>query len=96
MLGQNLEFDRRAAHGHLERLPQLLDELVASKVAVIVTMGYPAAVAAKDGSSLPVVVVQAGDPVEDGLVKSFCAPRGGTSLVCRKLPLSFLPSACPC
>jgi putative tryptophan/tyrosine transport system substrate-binding protein len=76
VLGQNLSFERRAAHGNLSRLPQLVDELVASKVAVIVTMGYPAALAAKDHSSLPVVVVQAGDPVEDGLVASFVHPGG--------------------
>jgi putative ABC transport system substrate-binding protein len=101
VLGQNLEFERRAAHGHLERLPQLLDELVASKVAVIVTMGYPAAVAAKDGSSLPVVVVQAGDPVEDGLVKSFVRPGGlvtGLSEIAAELSakrLSLLKAAVP-
>jgi putative ABC transport system substrate-binding protein len=76
ILGQNLVFERRAAHGQLDRLPQLVAELVASKVAVIVTMGYPAAVAAKDHTSLPVVAVQAGDPVEDGLVKSFARPGG--------------------
>ena len=76
VLGQNLVFERRAAHGQLDRLPQLVAELVAKNVAVIVTMGYPAAVAAKDHTSLPVVVVQAGDPVEDGLVKSFARPGG--------------------
>jgi putative ABC transport system substrate-binding protein len=76
ILGQNLVFERRAAHGQLDRLPQLVDELVAKNVAVIVTMGYPAAVAAKDHTTLPVVVVQAGDPVEDGLVKSFARPGG--------------------
>jgi len=49
---RNLAFERRAAEGHKDRLPQLLAELVASKVDVIVTLGYPAALAAKhlDGS----------------------------------------------
>jgi putative tryptophan/tyrosine transport system substrate-binding protein len=76
ILGKNLEFERRAAHGQLDRLPQLVAELVASKVAVIVTAGFPAALAAKQHSTLPVVAVQAGDPVEDGLVASFSRPGG--------------------
>lgn len=76
VLGQNLAFERRAAHGHLDRLQQLASELVASQVAVIVTMGYPAALAAKEYSALPVVAVRAGDPVEDGLAASFAHPGG--------------------
>lgn len=76
VLGQNLAFERRAAHGHLGRLPQLAGELVAGKVAVIVIQGYPAALAAKQHSILPVVVVQAGDPVEDGLAAGFARPGG--------------------
>jgi putative ABC transport system substrate-binding protein len=76
IVGRNLVFERRAAHGEVDRLPLLVDELVASEVAVIVTQGYPAALAAKQHSRLPVVVVRAGDPVEDGLVKSFARPGG--------------------
>ncbi len=47
VLGKNLVFVRRGAHGQIELLPQLVDELVAKKVAVIVTLGYPAALVAK-------------------------------------------------
>jgi len=43
---------------------------------VIVTLGYPAALAAKHHTQLPVVVVRAGDPVQDGLVTSFAHPGG--------------------
>ena len=91
VLGQNLAFERRAAHGQLDRLPQLVDELAAQKVAVIVTMGYPAALAAKNHTSLPVVIVQAGDPVEDGLAASFAKPGGhltGLSEIAAELSLS--------
>jgi putative tryptophan/tyrosine transport system substrate-binding protein len=101
IIRQNLTFERRAAHGQLDRLPQLVDELVASKVAVIVTMGYPAALAAKQHSALPVVAVQAGDPVEDGLVASFSRPGGhvtGLSEIAAELSakrLSFLKAALP-
>jgi putative tryptophan/tyrosine transport system substrate-binding protein len=101
VLGRNLAFVRRAAHGQLDRLPLLVDELVASKVAVIVTMGYPAALAAKQHSSLPIVFVQAGDPVEDGLVASFAHPGGrltGLSEIAAELSakrLSLLKEALP-
>ena len=56
--GANLVFERRAAEGHLERLPTLINELSASKVDVIITFGYPAA--AKAHTTLPVVAIFAG------------------------------------
>jgi putative tryptophan/tyrosine transport system substrate-binding protein len=72
-LGRNLAFERRGAEGHIDRLPRLVNELVASKVDVIVTFGYPPAVACKQGTTLPVVVV-ALDPVGTGLVESLARP----------------------
>ena len=101
VLGKNLALEQRAAHGQLDHLPELVDELVASKVAVIVTSGYPAALAAKQHSTLPVVVVQAGDPVEDGLVASFSRPGGhvtGLSEIAAELSakrLALLKEAVP-
>jgi putative ABC transport system substrate-binding protein len=100
-LGQNLAFERRAAHGQIDRLPRLVAELVASKVAVIITQGYPAALAAKNHSTLPVVAVQAGDPVADGLAASFADPGGhvtGLSEIAAELSakrLSLLKEAVP-
>jgi ABC-type uncharacterized transport system substrate-binding protein len=75
-LDRNLAFERRAAEGHVERVPQLLAELVASKVDVIVTLGYPAALAAKQGTTLPVVAFGGGDPVGTGLADSLARPGG--------------------
>ncbi len=75
-LDRNLAFERRAAEGHRDRLPQLLAELVASKVDVIVTSGYPAALVAKQGTTLPAVAFAAGDPVGTGLVASLGRPGG--------------------
>ena len=101
LLGRNLAFERRAAQGHIDRLPQLVHELIASKVAVIITEGFPAAIAAKDNTTLPVVVVRAGDPVEDGLVKSFAFPGGhvtGLSEIAAELSakrLSLLKTVVP-
>ena len=74
--GTNLVFERRGAEGHLERLPALVDELSASKVDVIITGGYPAALAAKEHSKPPVVAIFAGDPVGTGLVESLARPGG--------------------
>jgi putative ABC transport system substrate-binding protein len=75
-LGRNLAFERRGAEGHMDRLPQLVDELAASQVDVIVTITYPAALAAKQGTTLPVVAFGAGDPVGTGLVESLARPGG--------------------
>lgn len=75
-LGRNLVFVRRAAMGHPERLPQLVKELAASGAELIVTSGYPAALAAKRDTTLPVVVVASGDPVATGLVRSLAHPGG--------------------
>jgi len=75
-LGQNLRFESRGADMNADRLPNLLDDLVASHVDVIVTFGYPAALAAKQRTSLPVVSINAGDPVGTGLVDSLVRPGG--------------------
>src|SRR5579863_6878941 len=48
-LGRNLAFEPRGAETHIDRLPQLVADLVASKADVIVASGYPAALAAKKG-----------------------------------------------
>ena len=75
-LDQNLAFEFRGADGHNERLPPLVAELVASKVDVIVVRGYPATLAAKQGTNLPVVSIDSGDPVGTGLVESLARPGG--------------------
>lgn len=74
--GKNLLFERRGAQMKLDLLPGLVDELVASKVDVIVTVGYPAALAAKQRSTIPVVVFSAGDPIGTGLVSNLARPGG--------------------
>ncbi|MGC1888642.1 MAG: hypothetical protein WA709_21555, partial [Stellaceae bacterium] len=45
---RNIVFERRAAEGHPDRLPSLVDELVADHLDVIITQSYPAAAAAKE------------------------------------------------
>ena len=76
VLDRNLAIERRGAEAHLDRLPRLVDELVASKVDVIVTFGYPPALAAKQKPAIPVVAFAAGDPVGTGLVDGLARPGG--------------------
>ena len=76
VLGRNLEFERRGAGGRFDLLPGLCDELVVSKVEVIVAFGYPAALTAKTRATLPVVIAATGDPVGTGLIDSLARPGG--------------------
>jgi putative ABC transport system substrate-binding protein len=75
-LGQNLAYEARGAAGELDRMAQLMQELKAANVDVVVTLGYPAAVAAK-ASGIPTVIASgSGDPVATGLVRSLAHPGG--------------------
>jgi putative ABC transport system substrate-binding protein len=75
VLDKNFRFEHRGAEMQLNRLPQLVDELRASKVDVVFALGYPAALALK-GTTLPVVSYTTGDPVGTGLVESLARPGG--------------------
>jgi putative ABC transport system substrate-binding protein len=78
-LGQNLVYEARGAKGNVAMVPQLMLELVAAKVDVVVTISYPAAVAAK-ASGIPTVLASgSGDPVATGLVKSLPQPGGNVT-----------------
>lgn len=75
--GQNLIFEQRSADSQRGRLAGLVNELVAANVDVIVTFGYPPALAAKNSTkAIPVVVTGAGDPVATGLVDGLARPGG--------------------
>ncbi len=75
--GINLEIIKRQAEAHFERLPALVTELISAKPDVIVTLSYPPAEAAKQGTTtIPIVIFGAGDPVKTGLVGSLNRPGG--------------------
>jgi putative tryptophan/tyrosine transport system substrate-binding protein len=75
--GQNLVLVARSADGHPERLDGLAAELKAADADVIITAGYPAALAAKNfAKDAPIVVTGAGDPVATGLVDGLARPGG--------------------
>jgi putative ABC transport system substrate-binding protein len=77
---RNIVFERRAAEGRPDRLPGLVDELVAGRVDVIITQSYPAAAAAKErAGKIPIVVTNSGDPVATGLAASLAHPGGNVT-----------------
>jgi putative ABC transport system substrate-binding protein len=78
--GQTLAIERRYADGQVGRLADLATELVGLKVDVIVAAAAPAARAAKNAtSSIPVVIIDPGDPVGSGLVASLAHPGGNVT-----------------
>jgi len=78
--GRNLVIEYRWAQGTLMHQPDLAAELVNLKVDVILARGTPAVQAAKRAtSSIPIVMVAVGDPVEMGLISSFARPGGNVT-----------------
>src|SRR4029077_19945706 len=78
--GRNILLVERSAEGHAERLGELARELVASKVDVIVAPTVGASGAARQATStIPVVMLHAGDPVGAGLITSLARPGGNVT-----------------
>ena len=78
--GTNLSYVGRWAEGKGDRLPGLAVELVGLKADLIVTQGGPAAEAAREATStIPIVIVGAGDAVDTGLIASLARPGGNVT-----------------
>lgn len=78
--GRDLVFEGRWAEVRSERLPGLARELVALGVDLLFCLGSEAAAAAKQATSvIPIVVVNAGDVVETGLISSLARPGGNVT-----------------
>ena len=101
-IGDKLEIEKRDAQAHYDRLPALMSELLAAKAGVVVAVGYPVALAAKQATrTVPIVTVNTGDPVKTGLAASLSRPGGnitGISDVAAELApkrLEFLTELAP-
>jgi putative ABC transport system substrate-binding protein len=74
---RTVAIEYRWAEGRSERYRELVSELVQRKVDVIVTMGTPNVIAAKQATAvIPIVFVTISDPVGSGLVASLARPGG--------------------
>jgi len=78
--GRNVVFERRYADGHMERLPDIADELARLRVDVIVTgSSIHVAAAVQATKTIPIVMVFTADPVQAGFVKSLARPGGNVT-----------------
>ena len=73
--GKNLTLEYRFAEGRRDLLLSLARELLTLPVDVIVTLGTPATVAAREAtSSVPIVFVGVGDPIGSGFAATLAHP----------------------
>ena len=78
--GKNFNIEYRFAEARTARLPELAADLVRLKVDLIVATDTPAALAAKKTTTtIPIVMVNPGDPVAAGLVTSLARPGGNVT-----------------
>jgi putative tryptophan/tyrosine transport system substrate-binding protein len=73
--GKNIVIEWRSGEGKRDRQPELAGELARLKVDVIVTVGSGDTRASKEvTATIPIVMIQAGDPVGGGFVASLARP----------------------
>src|SRR6266568_2491860 len=78
-LGQNLAYEPRGAAGKVNQMPNLMQDLKAANVDVVVTVGYPSAATTKASGVATVIASGSGDPVATGLVASLAHPGGNVT-----------------
>ena len=75
--GSRIIYEHRFAEGHVERLPDLVKQLIAVNVDVILAGHNASILAAKNASSpIPIVMTYSVDPVGVGFIRSLSHPGG--------------------
>ena len=99
---QNIVIEFRWAEDRYDRLPQLVRELIARPVDLLITHGTPGTRAARQATStIPIVMAISGDAVATGLVSSLAKPEANVTGSTFFLPelnakrLEVLKEACP-
>jgi putative tryptophan/tyrosine transport system substrate-binding protein len=77
--GQNMSIVFGSAEDHLDRLPDLVADLIHRPVAVIVGNSISVKAAKAATTTIPIVFTYGGDPVRDGLVASLNQPGGNVT-----------------
>jgi putative tryptophan/tyrosine transport system substrate-binding protein len=93
--GENVAIIHRFADNQVDRLPELVADLVRRQASVMVATGAGAFVAKAATTTIPIVFVAAEDPVKLGLVANIARPGGNltgvnlfnTELVAKRLDL---------
>jgi putative ABC transport system substrate-binding protein len=100
--GRNIIIEFRWAEERYDRLPQLVRELIATRVDLLITHGTPGTRAAKQATStIPIVMAISGDAVATGLVSNLARPEANVTGSTFFLPelnakrLEVLREACP-
>jgi putative tryptophan/tyrosine transport system substrate-binding protein len=78
-LGKNLAFEARGAAGQISKLGEIVRDMKAHQVDVIVAGGFPTTLACKVANVPTVVFVGAGDPVATHLIDSLAHPGGNVT-----------------
>ena len=73
--GKNITIEYRSAENQFDRFPALVQELIALKVDVLISLSTAGALAAQNATqTIPIVFIGATDPIGAGLVNSLAHP----------------------
>jgi ABC-type uncharacterized transport system substrate-binding protein len=78
-VGENVAIEYRWAEGHYDRIPDMADDLVRRKVAVLASNTPAARIAKRVAGNIPIVFLTGDDPVQSDLVASMNRPGGNVT-----------------